>query len=65
MRTVRTRALLAAVALTSVVIISFGNSALAQSDRTLGISCTVAGHEHCGEAGGYWGHHARHHRHYR
>lgn len=29
--------------------------ASAQSDRTLGINCTVAGHEHCGEAGAIWG----------
>jgi hypothetical protein len=50
-------------ALASVVIVSPGSSALAQSDRTLGISCTVAGHQHCGETGGHWGH--RHHRHYR
>jgi hypothetical protein len=36
--------------------------AAAQSDRTLGINCTVAGHVHCGENGtvGY-----RWHRHYR
>jgi hypothetical protein len=30
-------------------------TASAQSDRTLGINCTVAGHEHCGEAGAIWG----------
>jgi hypothetical protein len=37
--------------------------ASAQSDRTLGINCTVAGHEHCGENGrmlGYSHHHWRH-----
>lgn len=37
--------------------------AFAQSDRTLGINCTVAGHIRCGENGGYrWRHrHWRHH----
>ena len=65
MRTVVTKALLVAVALTSVVIMSSGNSVFAQSDRTLGINCTVAGHQHCGEVGGHYGHHARHHRLYR
>ena len=50
-------------ALASIGIMSPGDSAFAQSDRTLGINCTVAGHQHCGEAGGHWGH--RHHRHYR
>jgi hypothetical protein len=29
----------------------------------MGINCTIAGHQHCGEAGGHWGY--RHHRHYR
>jgi hypothetical protein len=59
------KALLAIItaALASVAIMSPGNSAFAQSDRTLGINCTVAGHQHCGETGGYWGH--RRHRHYR
>src|SRR5262249_8510947 len=28
-----------------------GKIAFAQSDRTLGINCTVAGHQHCGETG--------------
>jgi hypothetical protein len=37
----------------------------AQSDKTLGINCTVAGHERCGENGRAWvgmrrGHHYRH-----
>jgi hypothetical protein len=60
------KALLAAVtALTSVVVMSSGNLAFAQSDRTLGISCTVAGHEHCGETGRLGGRHYRHYRHYR
>lgn len=58
-------ALLAAVtALISVFIIGSGNFAFAQSDRTLGINCTVAGHEHCGETGHLGGYH-RHYRHYR
>jgi hypothetical protein len=40
-------------------------SVFAQSDKTLGINCTVAGHEHCGENGRAWGgvrrwHHYRH-----
>jgi hypothetical protein len=39
--------------------------AFAQSDKTLGISCTVAGHEHCGETGRGYGHRIRHYRHYR
>jgi len=64
MKTNTRKALFALVAvLTTVVIMSSGNSAFAQSDRTLGINCTVAGHQHCGETGGHWGH--RHHRHYR
>ena len=54
-----------------VTILTFGliagapKVALAQSDGTLGISCTVAGHEHCGENGSVWGRwhrwHLRHH----
>lgn len=37
----------------------------AQSDKTMGINCTVAGHVHCGENGRAWGgvrrgHHYRH-----
>jgi hypothetical protein len=58
------KTLLAIIAgLASLTIMGSGNSAFAQSDRTLGINCTVAGHQHCGEAGGHWGH--RHHRYYR
>jgi hypothetical protein len=41
------------------------NIASAQSDRTLGINCTVVGHEHCGENGRIWGSARWHHRHYR
>jgi hypothetical protein len=51
--------------LESGAIISWGDFAFAQSDRTLGISCTVAGHENCGETGRLYGHHYRHYRHYR
>jgi hypothetical protein len=59
--------LTAVAALTVGMLLSWSDFASAQSDRTLGISCTVAGHEHCGETGrryGY-GHHYRHYRHYR
>ncbi len=52
------------IALVSLVVIGSGNFAFAQSDRTLGINCTVAGHEHCGETGHLGGYH-RHYRHYR
>jgi hypothetical protein len=45
--------------------LSWPDFASAQSDRTLGISCTVAGHEHCGETGRLYGRHYRHYRHYR
>ena len=41
------------------------NTASAQSDRTLGVNCTVAGHEHCGENGRVSGSARWHHRHYR
>jgi hypothetical protein len=58
--------LLAAVAaLTVGTLLSWPDFASAQSDRTLGISCTVAGHEHCGETGRLYGRHYRHYRHYR
>ena len=41
---------------------STGGIASAQSDRTLGINCTVAGHIRCGENGGYrWRHRHWHH----
>jgi hypothetical protein len=60
------QALLAVVtALVAVIIMNCGNFAFAQSDRTLGINCTVAGHEHCGENGHRGGYHYRHYRHYR
>ncbi len=40
--------------------------ASAQSDRTLGVNCTVAGHVYCGENGPIWGSGYRwHHRYYR
>jgi len=49
--------------LAAAMYASTGGIASAQSDRTLGINCTVAGHIHCGENGGYrWRHrHWRHH----
>jgi hypothetical protein len=37
--------------LAAAVLSPTGKSAFAQSDRTLGINCTVAGHERCGETG--------------
>jgi hypothetical protein len=54
-----------------VVIVAAGSLAaasgpvFAQSDKTMGINCTVAGHVHCGENGRAWGgvrhwHHSRH-----
>jgi hypothetical protein len=54
-----------AAALTLGVVVNSGDMAFAQSDKTLGISCTVAGHEHCGETGRGYGHRIRHYRHYR
>jgi len=54
---------LAAGVLVANVIALQSSTASAQSDRTLGINCTVAGHEHCGEAGpiGASSHRWRHH----
>ena len=55
---------------TAGALLGSGRIAAAQSDRTLGINCTYAGHEHCGENGrivgarrvGVWHHHRwRHH----
>jgi hypothetical protein len=41
-----------AFAAAAVLGLAFASGpASAQSDRTLGINCTVAGHEHCGENG--------------
>jgi hypothetical protein len=60
------KVLLAVVtALAAGTFLSWSDFASAQSDRTLGISCTVAGHEHCGETGRFYGHRYRHYRHYR
>jgi hypothetical protein len=53
-------ALAALAALTIGAGMSWSDIASAQSDRTLGISCTVAGHEHCGETGRLFAHHYRH-----
>ena len=59
-----------ATLLTAGALLGSGQIAAAQSDRTLGINCTYAGHEHCGENGrivgarrfGVWHHHRwRHH----
>ena len=51
-----------AAILAAGVFAGTGGTASAQSDRTLSINCTVAGHEHCGENGSYgWRH--RHWRH--
>ena len=42
---------LAAGALVTGIFALQSGTAFAQSDRTLGINCTVAGHIHCGEDG--------------
>lgn len=40
----------------AVLFVTFGlSAAFAQSDRTMGINCTVAGHIHCGENGPIFG----------
>ncbi len=67
-------ALLSGAALLAAgLVVGTGRSASAQADRTLGINCTVAGHQHCGEDGPIfgsrrwygWRHHDwRHHRRY-
>ena len=64
-----------AALLAAGALIGTGQIASAQADRTLGINCTYAGHEHCGENGrifgsrrlyGFYGwRHHRWHRHYR
>jgi hypothetical protein len=68
--------LLGAALLAAGLVAGTGRVAFAQADRTLGINCTYAGHEHCGENGpiygsrrlyGWYGwrhHHWRHHRRY-
>lgn len=43
--------LFGAVVLAAGALLGSGQIAAAQSDRTLGINCTYAGHEHCGENG--------------
>ena len=40
-----------AALLAAGALIGSGQIAAAQSDRTLGINCTYAGHERCGENG--------------
>jgi hypothetical protein len=40
-----------AAAFATGALLASGQIAAAQSDRTLGINCTYAGHEHCGENG--------------
>ncbi len=57
-----------AVLLVALAMNAATNAASAQSDRTLGVTCTVAGHEHCGENGVVGGtYHRTHHaiRHWR
>lgn len=62
-------AFLLGAALAAASLLSTAQTASAQSDRTLGINCTYAGHEHCGENGrlfgarryGLWHHHYRRH----
>jgi hypothetical protein len=68
--------LCAAALLAAGLLAGTGRVASAQSDRTLGIGCTEAGHQHCGENGSIVGsrrlyawyrgghHHWRHHRRY-
>lgn len=43
--------LFGAVVLAAGALVGSGQIAAAQSDRTLGINCTYAGHAHCGENG--------------
>jgi hypothetical protein len=61
-----------ATVLAAGALLGSGQIAAAQADRTLGLNCTYAGHEHCGENGpifgarryGLW-HHRRHRHHVR
>ena len=63
-----------AVVLAAGALLGSGQIAAAQADRTLGLNCTYAGHQHCGENGRIVGarrhgllmhvhrsHHYRHH----
>ncbi len=56
---------LSAAALAASLVAGSTQIAAAQSDRTMGINCTVAGHVHCGENGPIWGSHRWYHRGYR
>lgn len=68
--------LFGAVLLAAGLLVETGGLASAQADRTLGIGCTEAGHQHCGENGSVFGsrrlyawygghhHHWRRHRRY-
>jgi hypothetical protein len=42
---------LGAAVMAAGALLGSGHTAAAQADRTLGINCTYAGHEHCGENG--------------
>lgn len=65
--------LFGAFLLAAGLLVGTGRIASAQADRTLGIGCTEAGHQHCGENGRIAGsrrlyawyggshHHGRHH----
>lgn len=67
--------LFGAALLAAGLLVGTGRIASAQSDRTLGIGCTQAGHQHCGEDGPiagsrrlyawYRGHHHHWHHHHR
>jgi hypothetical protein len=46
---------ISSLALAAGIAAGTAGIAAAQSDRTLGINCTVAGHAHCGESGPIFG----------
>ena len=64
---------LGAAVLAAGALFGSGQIAVAQADRTLGLNCTYAGHQHCGENGRIIGSrrygllmhpHRAHHHHY-
>lgn len=52
-----------AAVLAAGLIAATAETASAQSDKTLGVNCTVAGHIRCGENGHVGNHRRRHYRH--
>lgn len=55
-------ALISSAVLAAGLTAGTAGTASAQSDRTLGVDCTVAGHIHCGENGPIYGSQRWHYR---